>query len=233
MSCVLGIPEGQLLPHPSRGAPGSVWTEPGWQLRGHAPGQRPDMEWGEGIILTFQMIVNHFFVDGAGHICLAWGVCQPREVAALIGNKQPRPWDTFKCPVLNFNLFLFCVRFTCPECVEGMEMVGAYMNDPLWIAEYTVYLEQNFCVGHNDHHCIQMVRGPTDSWPYLTILRSRCISPPCTPWPWRSSSSLRTFATSTSLPVVAPSPPCKQLFIFKRRIYVLKLKDKYLQKENF
>ena len=42
-------------------------------------------------ILTFQMIVNHFFVDGAGHICLAWGVCQPREVAALIGNKQPRP----------------------------------------------------------------------------------------------------------------------------------------------
>ncbi len=29
------------------------------------------------------MIVNHFFVDGAGHICLAWGVCQPKEVAAL------------------------------------------------------------------------------------------------------------------------------------------------------
>ena len=40
------------------------------------------------------MIVNHFFVDGAGHICLAWGVCQPKEVAALIGNKQPRPWVT-------------------------------------------------------------------------------------------------------------------------------------------
>ena len=112
-------------------------------------------------------------------------------------------------------------------------MVGAYMNDPLWIAEYTVYLEQNFCVGHNDHHCIQMVRGSTDSRPHLTILRSRCISPPCTPWPWRSSSSLRTFATSTSLPVVAPSPPCKQLFIFRRSIYVLKLKDRYLQKKQF
>ena len=52
-----------------------------------------------------------------------------------------------------------CVRFTCPECVEGMEMVQAYMTDPLWISEYTVYLEQNFCVGHNDHHCIGMVRG--------------------------------------------------------------------------
>merc|ERR1711879_500201 len=47
---------------------------------------------------------------------------------------------------------------TCPECVEGMEWVGAYMNDPLWIAEYVVYLEQNFCVGHNDHHCIDMVQ---------------------------------------------------------------------------
>merc|ERR1711874_574426 len=45
-----------------------------------------------------------------------------------------------------------------PERVEGMEWVGAYMNDPLWIAEYVVYLEQNFCVGHNDHHCIDMVQ---------------------------------------------------------------------------
>merc|ERR1711894_55553 len=63
-------------------------------------------------VAMLQMIVNHFFVDGAGHICLAWGVCQPKEVAALIGNKQPRP-------------------FTCPECIEGMELVQAYMTDPL------------------------------------------------------------------------------------------------------
>merc|ERR1711894_817057 len=75
----------------------------------------------DNYVAMLQMIVNHFFVDGAGHICLAWGVCQPKEVAALIGNKQPRP-------------------FTCPECVEGMEMVQAYMTDPLWISEYTVYL---------------------------------------------------------------------------------------------
>merc|ERR1712038_1886925 len=46
------------------------------------------------------MIVQHFFVDGAQHIC--------------------------------------------DECVEGLEVVGAYMTDPLWIAEYTLYLEQNF-----------------------------------------------------------------------------------------
>merc|ERR1711874_376891 len=89
--------------------------------------------------MCVQMIVNHYFVDGAIHICMAWGVCQPKDVAALMNNKQPRP-------------------FTCPECVEGMEWVGAYMNDPLWIAEYVVYLEQNFCVGHNDHHCIDMVQ---------------------------------------------------------------------------
>merc|ERR1712045_1033407 len=42
--------------------------------------------------------------------------------------------------------------------VWGMELVGAYMTDPLWISEYTVYLEQNFCVGHNDHHCVDMVQ---------------------------------------------------------------------------
>ena len=36
-------------------------------------------------------------------------------------------------------------------------MVGAYMTDPLWIAEYTLYLEQNFCVGHPDR-CKEAVK---------------------------------------------------------------------------
>ena len=45
----------------------------------------------DNYVAMLQMVVNHFFVDGAGHICTAWGVCQPRDVAALIGNKQPRP----------------------------------------------------------------------------------------------------------------------------------------------
>ena len=49
-------------------------------------------------------------------------------------------------------------RFTCPECVEGMEWVEAYMTDPLWVAEYTVYLEQNYCVGTHDPHCVDMVQ---------------------------------------------------------------------------
>ena len=38
-----------------------------------------------------------------------------------------------------------------------MEVVGAYMTDPLWIAEYTLYLEQNFCVGHPDR-CKEVVK---------------------------------------------------------------------------
>merc|ERR1712079_78578 len=30
------------------------------------------------------MIINHFFVDGAQHICLAWGVCHPRQDLSYI-----------------------------------------------------------------------------------------------------------------------------------------------------
>ena len=41
--------------------------------------------------------------------------------------------------------------------MEGLEVVGAYMTDPLWIAEYTLYLEQNFCVGHSER-CIPAVK---------------------------------------------------------------------------
>ena len=42
--------------------------------------------------------------------------------------------------------------------MEGLEVVGAYMTDPLWIAEYTLYLEQNFCVGHPDR-CVTAVKN--------------------------------------------------------------------------
>ena len=36
-------------------------------------------------------------------------------------------------------------RYTCQECIEGLEWVGGYMSDPLWVAEYTLYLEEYFC----------------------------------------------------------------------------------------
>ena len=73
-------------------------------------------------------------MDGAQHICQAWGACHPYKVVG-----EPR-------------------EFTCDECVEGMEWVQAYMTDPLWVAEYTVYLEQNYCVGTHDPHCVDMVQ---------------------------------------------------------------------------
>merc|ERR1712066_540433 len=80
------------------------------------------------------MVVQHFFVDGAQHICEAWNFCPvPQDVVP-----EPHP-------------------YTCEECVEGLEVVGAYMTDPLWIAEYTLYLEQNFCVGHPEG-CVDLVK---------------------------------------------------------------------------
>jgi len=84
-----------------------------------------------------EMVVNHYFVDGAIHICMAWGVCMPKNAAELIG-KEPRP-------------------YTCEECVEGLEWVQGYMEDPLWVAEYTLYLEQNFCFDHGDH-CPDLIK---------------------------------------------------------------------------
>merc|ERR1712133_262781 len=52
------------------------------------------------------MISHHYFNDGAIHVCEAAGICNVRS--QLLGNgKQPRP-------------------YTCAECVEGLELVGAY-----------------------------------------------------------------------------------------------------------
>ena len=42
-----------------------------------------------------------------------------------------------------------CVaRYTCEECVEGLNWVQMYMEDPIMIAEFTIYLEQNYCIGN-------------------------------------------------------------------------------------
>ena len=44
-------------------------------------------------------------------------------------------------------LLTYCFRYTCDECIQGLEWVEAYIEDPIMIAEYVVYLEQNFCQG--------------------------------------------------------------------------------------
>ena len=50
------------------------------QCEEHLANSYPDM---------LMMIVNHFFVDGAQHICMAMGVCDP--IKDVLINKEPRP----------------------------------------------------------------------------------------------------------------------------------------------
>merc|ERR1711990_416498 len=67
-------------------------------------------------------VVGHYFVDGAIHVCQTGGACDAAK------------------------------EYTCDECIQGLEWVEAYIEDPIMIAEYVVYLEQNFCLsgGHHD-----------------------------------------------------------------------------------
>merc|ERR1712001_438225 len=52
--------------------------------------------WYVGMLYT---VVNHYFVDGAVHVCQTMGVCDARE-------------------------------YTCEECLQGLEWVEAYLEDP-------------------------------------------------------------------------------------------------------
>merc|ERR1711944_72449 len=60
-------------------------------------------------------VVEHYFVDGALHVCQTAGTCSARE-------------------------------YTCDECIQGLEWVEMYLEDPIMIAEFRIYLEQNFCL---------------------------------------------------------------------------------------
>merc|ERR1712210_194405 len=67
-------------------------------------------------------IVHHYFMDGAVHVCQTMGVCDA-----------------------------MARRYTCEECVEGLNWVQMYMEDPIMIAEFTIYLEQNYCIDEWEH----------------------------------------------------------------------------------
>ena len=41
--------------------------------------------------------------------------------------------------------------------MAGLDLVASYMTDPLWVAEYTLYLEETFCQG-KPHQCVDLVR---------------------------------------------------------------------------
>merc|ERR1711868_358079 len=88
-------------------------------------------------VMMLYSVVQHFFVDGAQHICEAWNFCPVPHDSVV---PEPHP-------------------YTCEECVEGLEVVEAYMTDPLWIAEYTLYLEQNFCPTQVEaESCVDLVK---------------------------------------------------------------------------
>ena len=79
-----------------------------------------------------ELVVQHYFVQGANHICSAWGVCGGEGRGGA---------------------------YTCSECVEGLEWVGGYLTDPLWVAEYSLYLQDNFCPSQaQPGQCEELVR---------------------------------------------------------------------------
>jgi len=93
-----------------------------------------------------EVVVTHFFVEEAEHVCQTMGVC----------------------PVRPTEEQLETIEYTCQECIEGLEWVGAYMRDPLWIAEYTLYLEEDFCSKTGDsQRCIELVK---EHFPPMHIL---------------------------------------------------------------
>merc|ERR1711890_99331 len=77
-----------------------------------------------GMLFAF---VEHWFVDGALHVCQTAGTCDARE-------------------------------YTCDEGIQGLEWVEAYLEDPIMIAEFRIYLEQNFCLSDWDD-CKQLVES--------------------------------------------------------------------------
>jgi len=67
----------------------------------------------------------------------------------LNSTKIPKNMKHFKKEIKNR-------RYTCDECIQGLEWVEAYLEDPIMIAEFRIYLEQNFCLSDWDD-CKQLV----------------------------------------------------------------------------
>ena len=80
-------------------------------------------------------------MDGAVHVCQTMGVCD--------AFRSGRYLVVFFCFSIVFKrkVLIDFLRYTCEECVQGLEWVENYIEDPIMIAEYVVYLEQNFCQG--------------------------------------------------------------------------------------
>merc|ERR1711971_977003 len=86
-----------------------------------------------------------------------WGLCQSMTTLLLttaqplgktkVGVRTPCPDTTLACCLLLLSTTLW----TEPS-MFALEWVEAYIEDPIMIAEYVIYLGQNFCMsgGHHD-----------------------------------------------------------------------------------
>merc|ERR1712223_275413 len=78
-------------------------------------------------VQLLELIVHHFIQDGANHICAMMMLCPARSPRVLLTQKAAD-------------------KFTCDDCVAGLDFVQGYMLDEYVIEEFVVYLEQNFCL---------------------------------------------------------------------------------------
>merc|ERR1712112_411817 len=88
------------------------------------PENRCEEDLSHGYSLMLSAIVNHYFVDGALHICQIGGRCDAQR------------------------------EYTCDDCKEGLRWVEMYMEDPIQVSEYTLYLIQHVCT---DERCQNVV----------------------------------------------------------------------------
>merc|ERR1719264_740531 len=146
----------------------------------YCPTLGEDQAWCEEALSRYYVgmlfaVVDHYFVDGAVHVCQTGGACDAAK------------------------------EYTCDECIQGLEWVEAYIEDPIMIAEYVIYLEQNYCL--SGHHHDQ------DKCKRLVVEHFAT----CTLWPWRSSSSpQRSACRSPSVELTLPlSPPCFKILLMK------------------
>merc|ERR1711971_659733 len=93
-----------------------------------------------------------------------WGLCQSMTTLLLttaqplgktkVGVRTPCPDTTLACCLLLLSTTLWTEpsmfarlevldafkEYTCDECIQGLEWVEAYIEDPIMIAEYVIYL---------------------------------------------------------------------------------------------
>merc|ERR1719481_2151373 len=128
------------------------------------PEDRCEEDLSHGYSRMLGAIVNHYFIDGALHICqtgdsvMSGQESTPVRTARRDYDGSKRTWRTpSKCLHICQTGGLCDVRareYTCQDITEGLRWVEAYLEDPIQVSEYTLYLIQNVCT---DERCRNVV----------------------------------------------------------------------------